>query len=102
MFKHEIIDINGFEYYTYVIGLPKTTLLIVGNDKGYFMCGALDVAVFDSKPHLLARKCVCGRAEGVKTIEQLIDGNLAVVSKACADYGISKGMKVRDALLLLS
>ena len=51
--------------------LPKTNLLVVTNDNGYIMCGALDVALLNEK--LADRKVIAGRAVGVKTIDQLLD-----------------------------
>ncbi len=101
MITKNTIDIEGKNFYTVEVKLPKTTLLVVGNDKGYFMCGALDVAIFDSKPHLQARKVICGRALGVKTLEQLVDAPLESVTLAAKEMGIDVGVKVRDALLLL-
>ncbi len=95
------IVIENKNYYTHEVYLPKTTLLIVGNENGYFMCGALDVDIFDSKPHLKEREVVCGRSLGVKTIEQLINSKLERVSAAALSKGIYKGIEVKEALKLL-
>lgn len=100
--NYEDFKIKEYSFYKIEVALPKTNLLIVGNKRGYFMCGALDVGVFDSKPHLQERKVVCGRALGVKTIDELIDAPLKEVSKECEQLGIFPGMKVSDALLLIS
>ncbi len=94
--------INEEKYYKIRVSLPKTNLLVVGNDIGYFMCGALDVGIFDSKPHLQKREVVCGRALGVKTLEELLEAPLYEVSLACFKYGITREMKVRDALIRLT
>lgn len=101
MFKYDQILIEGKEFYAYRVELPKTTLLVVGNEIGYFMCAALNVEVFDSKPHLIARKVVCGNASGVKTIDELINAPLTRVTLAAKELGIFEGMIVKDALLLL-
>ncbi|ERJ13365.1 YunC family protein [Haloplasma contractile] len=101
MFNVNRITIEDKEFYTYQVKLPKTNLLVISNDVGYFMCGALDVAVFDSKPHLQARKVICGRALGVKTIDDLLNAPLKEVTKAAEQKGITEGMIVRDALLKL-
>ncbi len=95
------LELGDRKYYTHEVYLPKTTLLIVGNENGYFMCGALDVEIFDSKPHLKAREVVCGRALGVKTMEELIEGRLQSVSEAAKKRGIIVGIKVKEALELL-
>jgi uncharacterized protein YunC (DUF1805 family) len=77
--------------------LPKTNLLVVTNDNGYIMCGALDVALLNEK--LADRKVIAGRAVGVKTIDQLLDAPLESVTYEAESLGISKGMIGREALL---
>lgn len=102
--NYEIKDFEykGFNFYSVDVKLPKTNLLCVGNDKGYFMCGALDVPLFDSKPHLKERKVIAGRCMGVKTIEELMNGELFEITEEAANLGIFKGMLVKDALLILA
>ncbi len=77
--------------------LPKTTLLAVTSDKGYIMCGALDVALLNEK--LKDRKVIAGRAVGVRTIEQLLNAPLESVTYEAEELGIHKGMIGKDALL---
>ncbi len=101
-YKEGTYTYKNHNFYTISVSLPKTTLLVVGNDKGYFMCGALDVKLFDSKPHLKERKVLCGRAMKVKTLEQLVEAPLYEVTEACEELGITHGMQVKDALLLLT
>jgi len=91
------IDIQGHTFLTVSVVLPKTNLLVVTNDKGYIMCGALDVGLLNEK--LKDRKVIAGRAVGVKTIEQLIDAPLESVTYEAEAIGIHKGMIGRDALL---
>jgi len=79
------------------VKLPKTNLLVVTSDKGYIMCGALDVALLNEK--LTDRKIIAGRAVGVKTIEQLLDAPLESVTYEAMELGITEGMIGRDALL---
>ncbi|MGP7816329.1 YunC family protein [Niallia sp. 01092] len=79
------------------VQLPKTTLLVVKNEKGYIMCGALDVALLNDK--LSDRKILAGRAVGVKTIEQLLEAPLESVTFEAEKYGIYKGVLGKDALL---
>ncbi|QVK21167.1 DUF1805 domain-containing protein [Mycoplasmatota bacterium] len=99
--KNRLFKLRGFDFYRIEVYLPKTTLLIVGNEKGYFMCGALDVPVFN-KPHLIERKVVTGRALGVKTIEELLNAELFDITEAARELGIYEKMLVKDALLLIS
>ncbi len=88
-------------FYKVQVKLPKTTLLVIGNEIGYFMCGALDVDIFKTEK-LKAREVVCGRALGVKTLDELFNGELVDISDACRKYNIREGMLVKDALLLIS
>ncbi|GIQ69896.1 DUF1805 domain-containing protein [Xylanibacillus composti] len=79
------------------VKLPKTTLLVITSDKGYIMCGALDVALLNEK--LQDRKIIAGRATGVRTLEQLLDAPLESVTTEAEKMGIVKGMSGRDAML---
>ncbi|TRZ37133.1 DUF1805 domain-containing protein [Niallia circulans] len=79
------------------VQLPKTNLLVVKNDKGYIMCGALDVGLLNEK--LKDRKVIAGRAVGVKTIEQLLEAPLESVTYEAENLGIHKGMIGKDALV---
>lgn len=98
MFRVDRIYVNNKTFFTYTIKLPKTTLLVIANDVGYFSCRAIDVDVFDSLPHLKARKVICGCAKGVKTIEELLNAPLYNVTAAAKELGINEGMLVVDAL----
>ena len=79
------------------VQLPKTNLLVVTSDKGYIMCGALDVALLNER--LKDRKIIAGRAVGVKTIEQLLAAPLESVTYEARRLGIVEGMIGKDALL---
>ncbi|MBX9974194.1 YunC family protein [Cytobacillus firmus] len=91
------IDIDGHTFLSVSVQLPKTNLLVVTNDKGYIMCGALDVALLNEK--LKDRKVIAGRAVGVKTIEQLLNAPLESVTYEAEELGIVKGTIGREALL---
>ncbi|WP_019156187.1 YunC family protein [Robertmurraya massiliosenegalensis] len=91
------IKIEDHTFLSVSVVLPKTNLLVVTNDKGYIMCGALDVALLNEK--LKDRKVIAGRAVGVKTIEQLLEAPLESVTYEAEALGIHKGMIGKDALL---
>lgn len=91
------IDLDGHTFLSVSVQLPKTNLLVVTNDKGYIMCGALDVALLNEK--LKDRKVIAGRAVGVKTIEELLNAPLESVTFEAEELGIVKGTIGRDALL---
>ncbi|OQP04889.1 DUF1805 domain-containing protein [Geobacillus sp. 44B] len=89
--------IDGYPFIAISVQLPKTNLLVVASEKGYIMCGALDVALLNEK--LRDRGIVAGRAVGVRTIEQLLEAPLESVTVAAEELGITVGMKGKDALL---
>jgi uncharacterized protein YunC (DUF1805 family) len=91
------IEINGHTFLAVTVLLPKTTLLAVTSEKGYIMCGALDVSLLNEK--LKDRKIIAGRAVGVRTIEQLLDAPLESVTWEAEELGIYQGMIGKDALL---
>lgn len=91
------IEIEGHTFLAVSVLLPKTTLLAVTSDKGYIMCGALDVGLLNEK--LKDRKVIAGRAVGVRTIEQLLNAPLESVTVEAENLGIKKGMIGKDALL---
>lgn len=91
------IEISGHTFLAVTVLLPKTTLLVVTSDKGYIMCGALDVGLLNEK--LTDRKIIAARAVGVKTIEQLLNAPLESVTYEAEELGIYKGMMGKDALL---
>ena len=97
MINMEPINIDGHTFLSISVELPKTNLLVVTNDKGYIMCGALDVALLNEK--LKDRKVVAGRAVGVKTISQLLDAPLESITYEAEELGITQGMIGRNALL---
>lgn len=91
------IIIEGYTFLSISVELPKTNLLVVTNEKGYIMCGALDVGLLNEK--LKDRKVIAGRAVGVKTINQLLDAPLESITYEAEELGITKGMIGREALL---
>ena len=91
------IEINGHTFLSIKVELPKTNLLVVTSEKGYIMCGALDVSVLNEK--LKDRKVIAGRAVGVKTIEQLLEAPLESVTYEAEVCGIHKGMIGKEAML---
>jgi uncharacterized protein YunC (DUF1805 family) len=91
------LELNGHTFLSITVKLPETNLLVVTSDKGYIMCGALDVALLNEK--LKDRKVIAGRAVGVRTIEDLLHAPLESVTYEAENLGIKAGMSGRDALL---
>lgn len=97
MMSIEPIRINGYTFLAVTVKLPKTNLLAVTTDKGYIMCGALDVALLNNK--LKDRGIIAARAVGVRTIEELLDAPLESVTFEAESHGICAGMIGKDALM---
>ena len=102
MFQAKKIIIDDYEFITYEVFLPKTTLLVVTNDIGYIMCAAVDIDFFNNTPKLVERKIIAGRAEGVRTIEELLNAPMAKLTIAAKELGIKEGTSGRDALVLMA
>ncbi|MUK89998.1 DUF1805 domain-containing protein [Ornithinibacillus sp. L9] len=96
------LEIEGKYFTATQVELPKTNLLIISNEIGYIMCAALDVDFFNENEKLRAREVIAGRAEGVRTIEELLNAPLAKVTDASKKYGWEVGMTGKDALLKLT
>lgn len=91
------IEISGHIVLAIEVNLPKTNLLVVTTEKGYIMCGALDIGLLNEK--LAARGVIAGRAVGVRTIEELLDAPLESVTYGAEKLGVTAGTKGRDAVL---
>lgn len=99
-----MIDVNPIAIGDHVaigieVKLPKTTLLVVTTDKGYIMCGALDVQLLKDK--LKERRIIAARAVGVRTIEDLLEAPLESVTFAAEELGIHPGMQGKEAIRLM-
>jgi uncharacterized protein YunC (DUF1805 family) len=91
------ITIENTTFTAVSVELPKTNLLAVYNDKGYIMCGALDVGLLNER--LRDRQIIAARAVGVRTIQQLLEAPLESVTYEAERLGITKGMIGKEALL---
>lgn len=100
MISVEPLMVEGKPFTAVTVKLPKTNFMSISNDKGYIMCGALDVQLLNDK--LKERKIVAGRAVGVRTIEQLLEAPLQLVTHEAEALGIQAGMVGKDALLKMS
>jgi uncharacterized protein YunC (DUF1805 family) len=94
------IEIDGYLFTGVTVALPKTNFMSISNEKGYIMCGALDVALLNEK--LAERKIIAGRAVGVRTLDQLLEAPLESVTLEAEAIGITKGTSGREALLKMA
>ncbi|MFD1361475.1 YunC family protein [Lentibacillus salinarum] len=94
------LEVEGMHYTAVTVELPKTNLLVISNEVGYIMCGALDVDLLNKV--LADRKVIAGRATGVKTIDELLHAPLQKITDASKAYGWKPGMTGKDALLKIA
>lgn len=94
------IQIGDRQFTAITVKLPKTNFMAVTGEKGYIMCGALDVGLLNEK--LRDRKIIAGRAVGVRTIDQLLDAPLESVTLEAENLGITPGTIGKDALLIMN
>ncbi|MCD1261727.1 DUF1805 domain-containing protein [Paenibacillus athensensis] len=97
MMRVEPLVLDGHTAIAIEVKLPKTTLLVVTTNKGYIMCGALDVGLLNER--LRDREIVAARAVGVRTIEELLAAPLESVTHTAEAAGIVAGMTGREAIL---
>lgn len=97
MMEAKPIVIEGRTVIGYTVELPKTMLIAIATERGYIMCGALDVALLNER--LKERQIIAGRATGVRSLADLLEAPLESVTHEAEKLGIVPGMKGRDALL---
>jgi uncharacterized protein YunC (DUF1805 family) len=93
------VNVDGVPATAVTVTLPKTNLVAISTDKGYIMCGALDVPSLNTR--LAERRIVAGRAFGVRTVDDLLEAPLVDVTDAARELGVTPGMKGRDAIRLM-
>lgn len=99
MIEMKPLILDGRQVTAISVQLPKTNLLMVTTERGYIMCGALDVGLLNER--LADRGIIAGRALGVRTIEQLLEAPLESVTVAAREIGIEPGMKGKDAIITM-
>lgn len=90
------VEVDGKLFQAIRVELPKTNLLMISNEKGYIMCGALDVDLLNRM--LSDRNVIAARAVGVRTIDDLLHAPLEMITDASKAYGWEVGMSGKDAL----
>lgn len=95
----EPVQVGGHILVGVEVKLPKTTLLSISTDKGYIMCGALDIGLLNEK--LADRQIIAARAVGVRTIAQLLAAPMESVTIEAEKLGVVPGMSGAEALQLM-
>jgi uncharacterized protein YunC (DUF1805 family) len=91
------IEVEGHQVLAIEVNLPKTNLLVVTTEKGYIMCGALDVQLLNAK--LSDRGVIAGRAVGVRSIDELLEAPLESVTIKAQELGIEAGTTGKEAIV---
>jgi uncharacterized protein YunC (DUF1805 family) len=79
-----------------MIELPKTRVLSISTQKGYIMCGVLNVSELDR--YHPERKIIAARVIGVREINDLLRQKVVEVSKEAKKLGVKEGMTGKEAL----
>ncbi len=75
-----------------VRNLGNAPLIIVKGDKGYVMCGYLNVEVAEKLGDAAAI------VSGVSSVEELLEKPVKAVTSKAKEYGVKEGMKGLEAL----
>jgi uncharacterized protein YunC (DUF1805 family) len=87
------IDIDEKKVIGVKIELPNSPpLLVIRGERGFIMCGYLDIKVAEKLG------LVAARVTGVKSIEEMIDKEIVEATSKALENNIAPGMKVRDIL----
>lgn len=97
MVQIQPVHVGEYTLIAFEVKLPKTTLLGVCTDRGYVMCGALDVQLL--RGTLADRGIVAARAVGVRTVDDLLNGTVESSTQSAEAIGIVAGMPIREALI---
>ena len=73
-----------------------SSLLVITGDKGYVMCGYLNINTAQK------RNDVACMVTGVKTIEDILNSKIVALTSAAQKLGISMGMEVKKVLEILA
>ncbi len=89
----EVVDINGKKALGVRIPLDRAPLILIKGEKGFLMCGLLNVEAAD------ALNMACARVSGVKNFEEILKKPVVEVSQAAKALGVEPGMSGREALM---
>ncbi|MBD5391113.1 DUF1805 domain-containing protein [bacterium] len=89
--KQGVFNRRGLELNSLEVELDGTTLLLLEGYGAFFMCGALDVDIYQE------REVLCGKAVKVKTLEELFNATIFDSTKYAKSQGIVPGLTVYEA-----
>ena len=74
----------------------ESNLLVITGDKGYIMCGYLNINTAQKRDDVA---CI---VTGVKTIEDILNSKIVALTAKAQSLGISMNMPVKKALEILA
>ncbi|CEG11786.1 conserved hypothetical protein [groundwater metagenome] len=77
------------------IDMGNANLLLIKADKGFIMCGYLDM---ETAEKLKDAACI---VKGVKNFDDMLNGKIVKVTTNARELGIKEGMSGKDALKIL-
>jgi uncharacterized protein YunC (DUF1805 family) len=86
------IVVNGKPVKTVVVPLQHANIVLLIAANGYLMCGYLNLEAAEK-----FGDCA-GIIRGVKNAEEMLEKEVACVTKAAESLGVKAGMKGRDAI----
>ncbi|MET1160246.1 MAG: DUF1805 domain-containing protein [Thermoprotei archaeon] len=90
------VEVNGKKLLGIEVMLPDAPpLILLRGDRGFIMCGYLDISVAE-KLGLVAAK-----VKGIKTIEDLLNKNIDECTSKAKELGIHSGVAVKDVVHLI-
>lgn len=89
----EKLDVEGKSVLGLKVELPNSPslLLVVGN-KGFIMCGYLNIEVAEKL------QVVAAMVSGVKSFDDVLNAKIKAVTTKAKDLGVNVGLKGREAL----
>ena len=90
--KEVIINLNGKTLTGYEITMQNAVLVFVTADKGFVMCGYLNM---ETAEKLGDAACM---VRGVKTVDDLLNAKIVEMTSKAKQFGIEMGMTGREAL----
>ncbi len=95
MIEIKNITIDGKVYQGIKIEMDPAPLVMIKGEKGFLMCGYLNMEAADKLG------AVCASTSGVKTFEDLLSKSVTKVSQKAREIGIKEGMNGSDVLKML-
>lgn len=95
MIEIDNINLHGKNFETIKIDLGSAPLILIKGEKGFLMCGYLNMEAADKLG------AVAVSTSGVKTVQDLLSKQINKISLKARELGIKEGMTGEEALKYL-